>query len=320
MAQLLYHIDEVTTEQDLTRLADGALTIALEQVDPEAELVVVALGKYGSRELALGSDLDIMLLAEHANTPATLKKARQLLKLLQHKESLGPGFEVDIRLRPHGQDGPLVTSCSALEAYHARGSGQPWERQMLARARIAAGNEQTGTAFVQLQQQLLFSRAIGVDEAAEIHQMRMRAEHEKSPREEPRLGIKTGPGGLMDAECIAQLLQLTFGHAHPEYRTPGTRELIRKAAVNGHLQEDESRSLVMSYDWIRRVECVLRRRKFTPDCDIPESDTDCAPLACWLGFKSVNQFQQEHFMHMDCIRHIYAAFVKRRFAIDVDVR
>ncbi|MGE9293225.1 MAG: hypothetical protein ACQKBW_06400, partial [Puniceicoccales bacterium] len=110
MGELLYGVETGLTVRSLTDLAEAVVETCLIEVDPQGELAVIAAGKLGGRGLTPGSDLDLMIWGQRQHLPKLANKARALVHLLGYGTPLGKIFEVDQRLRPHGQDGPLVVT------------------------------------------------------------------------------------------------------------------------------------------------------------------------------------------------------------------
>jgi glutamate-ammonia-ligase adenylyltransferase len=205
--------------EDLSALATACLQYALEVVQRRHRLkqppfAVVGLGKLGGSELNYGSDLDILFVAPDTvrNLPKLQRIAAELMELLSSRTALGIAFLTDARLRPDGDTGLLVNSLSAYEDYY-RKRAQLWEIQSISRARVVAGDAKTGGRFLELTRRLSnFSEpslplaAYGEDWKQRIHRMRMRIQEERTPAGQDALAIKTGSGGLMDAEFIAQAL------------------------------------------------------------------------------------------------------------------
>ena len=227
---------------ELSALADACLQYALEAVMRKNQIktppfVIIGLGKFGGGEIDYGSDLDIVFVTD---APAkALPKLQQLavdvMELLSRRTEQGMVFHTDARLRPDGEKGLLVNTLAACENYY-RQRAQLWEIQALVRTRPVAGNLALGVRFQKLAATLTNFRTIssvraGVTRSAanaksaktpyvvsytpgwkkEIHRMRMRIEKERTPPGQDDLAIKTGKGGLMDAEFIAQALCLENG-------------------------------------------------------------------------------------------------------------
>jgi glutamate-ammonia-ligase adenylyltransferase len=131
IGELLGFAELEQVESALTSVADAVLR----QLASESGALVVALGKFGGAELTLGSDLDLLFLAREGEEERAAAAVSGLRATLLGGNPLGPTYAVDLRLRPHGEAGPLVPTLASLAAYHSReGSeakgpgGQTWEK------------------------------------------------------------------------------------------------------------------------------------------------------------------------------------------------
>jgi glutamate-ammonia-ligase adenylyltransferase len=301
IGELLGHLALEEVEAALTRLADAVLIHLLGRSGP----LVVALGKYGGGELSFGSDLDILFISEEGDEPAAVRAAEGLARTLQSGNPLGPIFAVDFRLRPHGDAGPLATTLAALSAYHATvpgvggnepgpGGAQTWERQMLVRARVVTGPPQLTAAFQEWRDRLLYSRPPSREEIDSIWAMRERIERERDVVRPPERAFKTGPGGLIDIEFLAQSLQLGLGWTDARLRPPGTRDALRALAEGNAIPRDAAARLLENYNFLRRIEFALRRDANRAVSVLPADPADRRPLARWLGFPDEAAFWDEH--------------------------
>jgi glutamate-ammonia-ligase adenylyltransferase len=269
--------------RQLTALADGlldhAVLLAAEHARARwglprmrdgrrAPLAVLGMGKLGGRELGYHSDLDLLFVyGSSANEETTggshgrmghheyfARMVQRLLSLLTLQYREGRLYQVDTRLRPSGNQGPLVVSEEALLEHHAR-RAQLWERQALVKARGVAGD--TGYAERLLRTALgplIWERALPEGAAEEIHRLRMRMEREVAGESQDRLNLKTGQGGLVDVEFATQYLQLVHGAALPAVRHPGTLEALEELAAAGRLRREDAAELREGYLFLRRVE------------------------------------------------------------------
>ena len=219
---------------ELSALADACLQYALEVVMRQAKfkkppLSIVGLGKLGGREINYGSDLDIVFVtdADPKNLPQLQRLAVEFLDLLGGKTELGAVFRLDPRLRPDGEKGLLVNTLEAYEDYYRERAGL-WEIQALTRVRPIAGNADAGAQFQKLAAAVAdfspknaaagfpLEKKTGLAAwtpgwKKEIDAMRERIVRERTPPGKDRLAIKTGVGGLMDAEFLAQAFCLDRG-------------------------------------------------------------------------------------------------------------
>jgi glutamate-ammonia-ligase adenylyltransferase len=186
--------------------------------------------------------------------------AAEIMTLLAEKTADGSVFHMDARLRPDGEKGLLVNTLEAYESYY-RHRAQLWEIQALSRARPVAGDKSVGDDFAGLARRLTnFARpdlplaAFQPHWRQEIVRMRWRIEKERTPAGKDALAIKTGAGGLMDAEFIAQTLCLEHG-----LYAPNTLEALQQLQAAAALPANQATSLIENFRRLRQVEIILRR-------------------------------------------------------------
>lgn len=212
---------------------EAATVKALEGGEALTSFCVVAMGRFGGRELGFASDLDVMFLHDPlpgVDEVAAGKQAMSIaeeLRALLMSASSDPPVDLDADLRPEGKAGPLVRSLASYLAYYQRWSS-PWEAQALLRAMPIAGSLELGERFTALIDPLRYPEA-GLDPAAlrEARRLKARMESERLPRgADPTLHTKLGRGGLSDVEWSVQLLQMEYGSRFPKLRTTNTLEAL----------------------------------------------------------------------------------------------
>lgn len=184
-------------------------------------LALLAMGRLGSREFTAGSDVDVMLLYDHdrraeasdGETPLapSLYYARLTQRLIAALSSpMGEGvlYEVDFRLRPSGNKGPLATHIDAFRRYQGT-QARTWERMALTRSRPIAGDRAFALEVETFIRELLAAPRDGQILKADVASMRAQIDREKPPR--GSLDLKLRAGGLMDLEFIAQWAILSRG-------------------------------------------------------------------------------------------------------------
>jgi len=199
------------------------------------EMIVLGLGKLGSQEMTLQSDLDIILICDAADFSALsegekpisaeqwfARLARRFLSGLSAPTAEGGLFEVDTRLRPSGNAGPLVTKLSSFTQYQSQ-QAWTWEHMALTRARVMAGDAGLAERATQAIETLLGAPREPQKLVQDVVEMRARL-RQHHPQAGP-FDIRRGDGGLVDIEFIAQALQLR--HAPDHASLIGTRELTR---------------------------------------------------------------------------------------------
>jgi glutamate-ammonia-ligase adenylyltransferase len=299
---------------ELSALADACLHYALEVVVREnklktAPLAIIGLGKLGGAELNYGSDLDIIFVADprEKDLPGLQRLAAEFMELLSSPTELGVAFVTDARLRPDGEKGLLVNTVDAYEDYYRR-RAMLWEIQCLTRTRPVAGDRKTGGQFQKLAAALThFSppseplAAHRSDWKQEIARMRTRIEKERTPPGKGHLAIKTGPGGLVDAEFIAQTLSLSHG-----WHEPNTLRALRLARDQRVLDGAAADSLVENYRKLLRIECVLRRWSFEGETVLPDDPAPLRRVAIRCGFPDAASFMSAVGEYRAAVRKVYS--------------
>lgn len=241
-------------------------------VIPGGAFVVLGFGKLGSRELTIGSDLDLVFVYEapdgaRSDGPRPLptdtyyaRLSQRLVSALTAKTAEGELYEIDMRLRPSGSLGPVACSLEAFERYQTE-TAQVWEQQALTRSRMVAGDPALyGKVNAVINACIARPRELGALAAA-VRAMRERIfrEHGKdSPWE-----LKHARGGLVELEFIAQFLTLAHAHAEPRLLTPGTADMLRVAGEAGFLPMDEASALLDAFALFQSLLAVTRLSRIT---------------------------------------------------------
>jgi len=290
-------------ESNLSLLADAVITNLLLRFDPEESLAVIALGKFGGNELTFGSDLDILFLTTSDGSLHANRKIQKIQQTLAAKNTDGSIYEIDLRLRPHGDAGPLATTPHAAQKYY-ESSAQGWERQMLTRARIITGPQALTSRWSQLQTDLLYRTPLSPPQGAELWKMRLRIEKERDIVSPPQRAFKTGAGGIIDFEFLVQILQLTHGSTHGDIRTTGTRKTLESLVNKGFIPLETGTTLATNYDFLKQIEVHLRRYENKGISVISDTPEIQSALPKWMGFPGWNEFWQEHTLKMQANRTI----------------
>jgi glutamate-ammonia-ligase adenylyltransferase len=195
-------------------------------------VAVVAMGKLGGREMTAASDLDLIVVydfdprAESSNGRKPLsaiqyytRLTQRLISAIASQTAEGNLYEVDMRLRPSGQKGPVATQLSSFIDYQQR-DAWTWEHLALTRARVVSGPPALRAAVEEAIRRALTLRRDPARIAADVRDMRARIEKEKGTRD--IWDLKQINGGLVDLEFIVQYLQLVHAHAHPEVLSTNT--------------------------------------------------------------------------------------------------
>lgn len=200
--------------------------------------VVLAFGKFGGRELAEGSDLDLMLVYDAPpDSPAPgdfyARVTQRLISALSAPTEEGALYEIDTKLRPSGSKGPVAVRLSSFERYYAE-EAWTWELQALTRLRPVAGDESLGQGVAAIARHTLSQPRDPAKIRRDVADMRALMQRERAAKS--IWDLKLAPGGFVDIEFIAQALQLTAGA--PGVLSPNTGEALERVAAGGALAPD----------------------------------------------------------------------------------
>jgi glutamate-ammonia-ligase adenylyltransferase len=221
---------------------------------------VIAYGKLGSLELGYGSDLDMIFLYEDcaghgetrgprivANEVFFSRLGQRLIHMLTTRTQAGLLYEVDMRLRPSGQSGPLVTTLGAFGDYQ-RERAWTWEQQALVRARAIVGEPHLRRHFEALRGEILCMPREPTRLRAEVREMREKISVAKPRPDNELFDVKHGRGGIVDIEFMVQYWVLRWAARHPEltHHTDNI-SILGDLARAGLLPQDRTQLLVDAY-------------------------------------------------------------------------
>ena len=227
---------------------------------------VIAYGKLGGLELGYTSDLDLVFvfdcdpeLASDGKRPLTAqvyftRLAQRVIHILATNTPAGRAFEVDMRLRPSGRSGLMVSHIEAYAKYQQR-TAWTWEHQALVRARFVVGPAELAERFRAIRAGILARPCNADDLAAEVRDMRRRMRQAKDQSDAEQADVKQMPGGLIDIEFMAQFAVLRYGHYCPELVIFSDAIRILETLESGGLAKREDiKTLTDAYrDYRRRI-------------------------------------------------------------------
>jgi glutamate-ammonia-ligase adenylyltransferase len=242
-------------------------------------VAVLAMGKLGSREMTAASDLDLIVIYDFPPDAASsdgrrplapavyyARLTQRLVAALTAPTKAGRLYEVDLRLRPSGRQGPLATSLSAFARYQREGA-ETWEHMALTRARVAAGDATLARDIAEVARETLSQPREPRKLAREIADMRALIAREKGDK--GAFDLKLAPGGLIDVEFLAQYLILAHAATHLQLLRPETRAALAEATAAGLLSADDGAALAHAHRLLTAVTQVLRLT--LPDDAEPEA-------------------------------------------------
>jgi glutamate-ammonia-ligase adenylyltransferase len=221
---------------------------------------VIAYGKLGGKELGYASDLDLVFLHDddHPDAQAIYARlAKRLITWLSTPTAAGTLYDTDVRLRPDGAAGLLVSSLAAFEDYQ-RHQAWTWEHQALTRARYCCGERAVGEGFEAIRAAILRLPRDAAKLRADVLEMRQKM-RDGHPNASGLFDVKHDPGGLVDVEFAVQYLVLAHAHAHPALTANiGNIALLRSCAELGLLPPEIALPAADAYRELRRLQHAVR--------------------------------------------------------------
>ena len=288
-ASLRGALDQEGVEYALSCLAEATLAAVarLHELAGEHDghpVTVLGMGRMAGYEMTFGSDLDIIFLYHGSGSdldPEVERRIRLLLRNIALPTSLGVLYEVDMRLRPHGNAGVLVTSVGTFLDYHG-GDRAVWERQMMTRCRPVLDPGGAGQTLLDEVHSRIYTGYDAAHLREEIAAMRKRVQKELgSPG--GKFEIKRGRGGIMDIDFISHYLQLAHGYDQEDLRSASTRRVLRQAARLGLLDNGDAETLLAAYDFLKQLEMSLRLFDMKSVSAFPSDPHANAALAIAMG-------------------------------------
>ena len=257
-----------TLSDHLSALADAVVDVTLAHLlktanlPASATLAVIAYGRWGGKELGYASDLDLIFLmpdeaVEHRDQ--LTRVAQRLQNWLITLTAAGRAYDIDVRLRPDGIAGLLLSTVSAFAEYQ-REKAWTWEHQALTRARYAAGDAQIGAAFEKIREAIIAKPRDWPVLRDEIIAMRAKVSEGHPNRKATEVfDIKHDTGGLVDLEFAVQALVLHYAATQPMMRANrGNIALSIRAGELGLLDRGVGANAASAYRTLRSQQHALR--------------------------------------------------------------
>ena len=310
-------IDLRAATVQLSLLADSLVQACLTLAGHElmmhsTNVTVLALGKLGGEELNYSSDIDLIFLTDRSPTEA-VPIAQRLVKALQ--DSTGEGFlyRVDVRLRPWGRSGELVTTIPSYLEY-LKSHAELWEKQALLKARVIAGSKPLGDELLRRAEPFIFGAA-PEDVRESVRQAKHRIEADLRRRGREWGEVKLGTGSIRDIEFVVQALQLVHGAEHRHVRSPNTLDGLVRLTDAGVLHADEYRRLTDGYVFLRTIEHALQLMNNRQEHSLPTDPRELTLLARRLDFANADQLLAHFDGHRESIRAIFDKYLSHERAL-----
>lgn len=268
-------------------LADG-LVRETARLSGMQNFQIIALGKWGGKELNFSSDIDFMICSDvNSDLKTVEEKVMTFIEALRAGESWEFLFRPDLRLRPRGEEGPLwMKKENYLEHYSER--ALIWEYQALLKARLAAG-DLLNESFIRELENLIYSERWTPLAFESLSEMKKRYEEAIAARGEAETHVKLGSGGIRDIEFSIQAIQLKNGMKHPDLRTGETLKALEKIKSLKLLPEKDCETLKEGYFFLRRIENRLQLFENRQAFNIPKHPRRKWWLAKAMGYSASTQ-------------------------------
>jgi len=256
-------------------------------------LYIFAMGKLGGRELNFSSDIDLIFTyPEQGQTRGARrsidnqrffsKLGQRLISALHQITADGFVYRVDMRLRPFGDAGPLVSSFAALEDYYQR-HGRDWERYAMVKARVLGEAGEYKAELEALLRPFVYRRYVDFSAIDSLRKMKAMISAEVR-RKGLKDNIKLGRGGIREIEFVAQALQLIRGGRRQELQCRGLQQSLTVLTEIGDLPAARAQTLLESYRFLRRVENILQQIGDKQTQTLPDNELDRCRIVAVMGF------------------------------------
>lgn len=287
-------IADAIIEQALAWLFERFMTRYGKPLDASGSLMplcVIGMGKLGGSELNFSSDIDlIFVFPEQGETQGAgrtvehsvfyTRLAQALIGLLDENTADGQVFRVDMRLRPFGQSGPLVTSLNALEHYYQE-QGRDWERYAMVKARMIGGSVYK-KEFDTLIRPFVYRRYIDFGAIEALRKMKLLITQE-TRRQGVKNNIKLGAGGIREVEFIVQAHQLIRGGREKSLQTRSLYVAMKELVELDLITARNAEQLLKDYEYLRLIEHRLQQMEDAQTQQLPEDKLGRARLCAMLN-------------------------------------
>ncbi|MDZ4380503.1 MAG: bifunctional [glutamine synthetase] adenylyltransferase/[glutamine synthetase]-adenylyl-L-tyrosine phosphorylase [Parvibaculum sp.] len=297
--------------------ARGQILKSPEEISAEGSgLVILGMGKYGSRELNYSSDIDLVVFYEPGQLPLKdglddsgffVRVTKDMVKMLQERTADGYVFRTDLRLRPDPGGTPVAVSLPAAESYY-ESRGQNWERAAFIKARAVAGDREAGARFLKMLTPYIWRKNLDFAAIDDIHSMKRQIHAVGGHGQIAVAGhnIKLGRGGIREIEFFVQTQQLIAGGRDHDLRGKQTCAMLDELAAKQWIAPGTAEELKEAYRFLRTLEHRLQMIDDEQTHSLPASDKDIDRVACFMGFADRESFSGALTARLECVRDHYA--------------
>jgi len=318
---LLSELADVCTQTSLSWLErhyDDLYGQALDSDGQPQSMIVIGMGKLGGGELNLSSDIDLIFaFREHGETTGGKKSITHQeyftklgQKLIQHLDRItaeGFVFRVDMRLRPYGQSGALVSNIDSLENYY-QSQGRDWERYAMIKARVMIGNSKDIEAFETLRRPFVYRKYLDFSAITALRSLKRMITKEVQ-RKGIEHNVKLGQGGIREIEFIVQALQILHGGRDTGLQTQSLYQVLPYLQKQNYLPKEQVDELWLAYVFLRRTEHALQAIKDEQTHLLPQSEQEQQRLAIILGYQYWSDLNKDLIHHRNQVNKHFVELI-----------
>jgi len=322
------------TMSDLTAFAEAVVSQSLEMLycwqcerygtpfssdGRQQNLVIIGMGKLGARELNFSSDIDLIFAYPEpgqtrgvnlvkSNDEFFAALCRRLLGVLGQVTVDGPLFRVDLRLRPYGDNGPIVMSFESMETYY-ESQGREWERYAWIKGRCIAGDHDGAKSLLEALKPFIYRRYLdyGAFESLRDMKQRIALEVKKKGMQD---NIKLGRGGIREIEFFGQAFQLIRGGVIPDLQEQQIQKVLKILVREKIVSETTCEELLSSYEFLRNTEHRLQEFSDRQTHHLPSDSIDRLRLALSMGFDRAEIFFQSLTSTLELVHSHFAGLLE----------
>ena len=281
------------------------------------QFIVIGMGKLGGAELNVSSDIDLIFAYEDdgftdgnhsiSNQEFFTKLAKKLIAAFDEITEDGFVFRVDMRLRPFGSEGALVSNLDALEDYY-QNNGREWERYAWIKGRVVAGLQGN---VEKLLKPFIYRKYLDYNALASMRDLKLQI-HRDVVQKAQQDNIKLGRGGIREIEFIAQVFQLIRGGRDVSLQIKPTLAVLKLLKNKGLLAEKTVSELSRAYIFLRNLEHRLMYVEDAQTQDLPKADEAKARIAKAMNYPDWAAFLTDLHAHRKIVaEHFDATFSEK---------
>lgn len=321
--QILHEISdlaEIIVSKTLDYLHEDASSVFGEPRDSEGnaqQMLTLAMGKMGGRELNFSSDIDLIFCypeggetdgrRKTSNHEFFTRLAQRLVKALNEVTADGFVYRVDTRLRPYGDSGPLVSSFAGMEQYYQQ-QGREWERYAMIKAKIISGRDEDVDYLRSMLKPFIYRRYIDYSAFESIREMKLMIDAQVK-RKGMQNNIKLGRGGIREIEFIGQTFQLIRGGRDVVLQERGIIPVLESLQQLKCLSESEASSLKQAYYFHRKFENRLQMEHDQQTHRIPEEPVEQQKMCLAMSMDSWDELSEQIHVHRANVGNVFQAIL-----------